>query len=197
MKLKLDNSLHQKIWNEVEKRMTGKGKKNYVLHSAMVTRAMQDIMKGEGGDPDVMIPAAMLHDIGLIKILKEKWYPKTTEEKQEYEVLHITYAVDVVPEILKPLGYTDDQITEIIRVVQSHKSKDPAGDNSVACMVDADNLSDIYSESFYSDAKFYGNTPQETYEFRSKNTFFTKTANEVFKQELEERRKEIDEENSK
>ncbi len=192
MNLTFTNPIHNQIWSEVEKRMAGKGKKDYVLHSAMVTRAMQDIIAGEGGDPDVMVPAAMLHDIGLTKIPKEKWFPKTPEEKQEYEDMHIAYDADVIPEILKPLGYTDNHIAEIVRIAQSHKSKDPAGDNTVACVVDSDNLSDTYKESFWSDTEHYGNDPRQTYEFRSKNTFFTKTANAVFQRELAERLREID-----
>ena len=192
MELVFTNELHYKIWQEVERRVTGIGKKDYVLHLKMVTKAMQDIIADEGGNLDLMLPAAMLHDSGLSKIPKELWYPKTPEEKDNYEELHIRLAAEVIPEVLKPLGYSESEIAEILRIAQAHKSKDSKGDNAVACMVDADNLSDTYKESFYSDVKSYGNNLMSTYEFRCKNKFFTKTANKVFQEQLKARLSEIE-----
>lgn len=191
MEITFSNPKHKQIWEKAVELLTGIGKKDYVLHCKMVTRAMQDIIKGEGGDENIMIPAAMLHDIGLSKIPKEQWFPKTKEEKDEYERLHIELAGDVIPAILSPIGYSEDEIKEVLYIAQSHKSKDPQGDARVACMVDADNLSDTYQESFFSDVKSYGNDPMQTYEFRSQNKFFTKTANDVFQKELAGRLSDI------
>ena len=191
MELALNNPIHKNIWQEVAKRLAGIGKKDYVLHSRMVTRAMQEIIVGEDCDSEVMIPSAMLHDIGLSKISKDKWFPKTPIEKEEYERMHIEFAKEIIIEILMPLGYKESEIAEIVRIAKSHKSKDPAGDMRVACMVDADNLSDIYKESFESDIKSYGNEPIQHYEFRSKNKFFTNTADKIFKEQLAKRLAEI------
>jgi hypothetical protein len=77
-------------------------------------------------------------------------------------------------------------------VVQSHKSNAPGGDKRIECIVDADNLSDSYRESFYSDVKSYNTTPQNNFDFRSKNKFFTSTAKEIFKRNMAERLKEIE-----
>ena len=187
----LNNPVHVKIWQELVKRLKGIGKKDYVLHSSMVTKAMQEIIAGEKCDPKVMIPAAMLHDIGLSGIPKEKWFPKTNEEKEEYEKMHIDLAKDIITEILSLNGFNDSQVAEIVDIAQSHKSKDPRGDIRVACMVDADNLSDIYKEAFESDIKSYGSSPMQHYEFRSKNKFFTATANKIFKEQLAKRLAEI------
>lgn len=141
---------------------------------------------------DILVPAAMLHDVGWSKVPERILIPKTDEEKKEAELAHIELARDIILDILGGLEYEQSEIEEIIRIVQLHKSKDPKGDNRVACMVDADNLSDTYKESFYSDVKSYDSTPQQTFDFRSKNKFFTDTARGIFKKHLEERKREIE-----
>lgn len=191
MNLIVRNKKHNLIWKEVVKRLKGIGKKDYVLHSRMVVRAMQDILQSENEDPEIMIPAAMLHDIGWSKVSDQIVNLKTDAEKKEAEIAHIELAADLISEILGCLEYKQSEIEEITRVVQSHKSKTPGGDKRIECIVDADNLSDSYRESFYSDVKSYNTTPQNNFDFRSKNKFFTSTAKEIFKRNMAERLREI------
>ncbi len=191
MEMTLENPKHERIWKEVKNRLTGLGKKDYVLHSGMVTRAMREIIKGEGGDPEILIPAAMLHDVGWTKVQSNLLIPETDEDKKEAERLHLALAPGVVQEILGSIGYEKNVIDRIINIVVSHKSKNPET-KEIECMVDADNLSDTYRESFYSDTRSYNSTPAKTYEFRKKNTFFTGTANKIFRQHLKDRLAEIE-----
>jgi len=58
-------------------------------------------------------------------------------------------------------------------------------------LIDADTLSDAFKEPFYEDCKAYKMKPKELYEFRKKNKFYTKSAREIFRKELEKRKKEI------
>jgi hypothetical protein len=183
---------YQEIWKIVERKLTGIGKKDYVMHSRMVTRAMEEIIDGEGGDPDILIPAAMLHDIGWVNVEEKYQFAKTSEDKKIAEQLHLKEAEPIIDEVLREVNYPGTLIEKIIYVVSNHKSKNPNGDKMIECMVDADNLSDTYQESFYSDVNSYGSTPLKTLEFRSKNTFFTKTANKIFKKHLKSRKAEID-----
>ncbi len=99
---------------------------------------------------------------------------------------------EIIREILGELDYDPDLISQIIRVVINHKSKEPNGDKEIECIVDADNLSDTYQESFYSDVISYNSKPSQTLEFRSKNKFFTKTAKEIFTTHLKDRKSEIE-----
>jgi molybdopterin synthase catalytic subunit len=162
------------------------------MHSKMVTRAMKEIIDGEGGDEDVLIPAAMLHDIGWLNVPEKYQFAKTDEDKKTAERLHLEKAPKLIKEILGELDYNSKLIEKIIRVVINHKSKKPNGDREIECIVDADNLSDTYQESFYSDVISYNSTPLKTLNFRSKNKFFTKTAEGIFKMHLEARQKEIE-----
>ncbi len=182
---------YEKLWEIVSKKLRGVGKKDYVLHSKMVTRAMQEIIQYEGGEEKILIPAAMLHDIGWLNVPKKYQFAKTDEDKKIAEKLHIEKAPEIIKEILKNLNYTNDRINRIIRVVINHKSKNPAGDKEIECIVDSDNLSDTYQEPFYSDVMSYNSTPIKTLKFRSKNRFFTKTAKSIFNKQIEERRNEI------
>ncbi|MBD3362682.1 HD domain-containing protein [Candidatus Dojkabacteria bacterium] len=183
---------YKNLWDIVKNKLNGIGKKDYVLHSKMVTRAMEEIIEGEGGNPDILIPAAMLHDIGWINVPRKFQFAKTHKDKIEAEKQHLEKAVPLIKKILQELQYSKSKIYQIIHVVTNHKSKKPGGDKNIECMVDADNLSDTYKESFYSDAVAYNVTPQEALEFRSKNSFFTETANQIFRNQLQIRKEEIE-----
>lgn len=186
------NQKYRNVWDEVSKRLQGIGKKDYVLHSRMVTRAMEEIIRGEGGNPDLLIPAAMLHDIGWSNVPKYLQFAKIPKDKKEAEKQHLEKAPDVIQTILISFEYNQGLIDKIIHVVLNHKSKNPEEDKEIECIVDADNLSDTFKESFYSDVISYSSTPQKTYDFRSKNKFFTKTAKAIFKRHLKARLNEIE-----
>lgn len=57
-----------KIW-ELAVPFLKKGKrKDFVLHSKGVVKAMELLLKQEKGDEDILIPAAILHDTGWSKV---------------------------------------------------------------------------------------------------------------------------------
>jgi len=73
----------------------------------------------------------------------------------------------------------------------AHKYADPE-ENDKRLLIDADALSDTYKESFYSDVTSYDSTPRKNFEFRSRNTFYTKTAKRIFEKHLDARLCEIE-----
>ncbi|MBN1618308.1 HD domain-containing protein [Candidatus Dojkabacteria bacterium] len=183
---------YENVWNVVTAKLKGVGKKDYVLHSKLVTLAMEEIIAGEGGNKDVLIPAAMLHDIGWVNVPEKYQADVKGEDKEIAEKLHLEKAPEIIKEVLEELGYSKELINSIIRVVINHKSKEPNGDTEIACMVDADNLSDTYKEGFYSNVVSYGLSPTTVFEYRSKNKFFTDTARSIFEGHLKDRKAEIE-----
>jgi len=57
-------SKYKAIWEQVKPLIVKAKRKNFILHTQMVIKAMEEIISGEGGDPNILIPAAILHDVG-------------------------------------------------------------------------------------------------------------------------------------
>ncbi|MCK4539640.1 HD domain-containing protein [Candidatus Parcubacteria bacterium] len=185
------NKKYNEIW-ELAKPYLEKGKmKNFVLHTKGVVKAMELLLQKESGDKDILIPAAILHDVGWAKVPAALQKSNNKKEKIQALKLHIEYAPKIVRKILSKTKYNKKQIKTIIEIIVAHKFKTPIRPDK-RLLIDADNLSDVFKEQFYSDAESYNVTPEQNYNFRKNdNTFYTKTAKIIFEKELEKRKQEF------
>jgi len=182
---------YQNVWKLAAEQLSKGINKDYVLHTEGVVKAMDLILKKEKGNPDVLIPAAILHDVGWAKVPKK--YQCTPDENKKLLAmkLHIKYAPEIIRNILTSLNYKVSWINEIIDVVVSHKFCKPRK-LSKKLLIDADQLSDAFKEQFNSDIKAYNSTPEKLYNFRMKdNKFYTKTAENIFLKFMKKRLNEF------
>ena len=185
------NKKYNEIW-ELAKPYLEKGKmKDFILHTKGVAKAMELLLQKENGDNDILIPSAILHDVGWAKVPTVLQKSNNKKEKIQALKLHIEYAPKIVRKILSEIKYDEKQIKTIIEIIVAHKFKNPIRLDK-RLLIDADNLSDIFKEQFYSDAKSYNVTPEQNYDFRKNdNTFYTKTAKIIFDKELKKRKQEF------
>jgi hypothetical protein len=190
------NKKYSKIW-ELVKPYLRKGKiKDFVMHTEGVVRATEMILKKEKGDAEILIPSAILHDVGWAKVPVELQNVKDRKEGNKKIIrkaleFHIEFAPEIINGILTKLGYDKKIIRKIIDVVKDHKFKNPR-DTNKRILIDADAVGCVFREQFYSDAKSYKNSPKENYEIRKKdNKFYTKTAKEIFEKEMRKREREV------
>ena len=191
MPLNFSMKQYNDVWKQATEQLRKGINKDYVLHTKGVVKAMQMILQKESGNPDILIPAAMLHDVGWAKVPKK--YQRTSNKKSKLIALklHIKYAPDIIRTILTSLNYKIFQINEIIDVVVSHKFCKPRK-LSKKLLIDADQLSDAFKEQFNSDIKAYDSTPEKLYSFRmNNNNFYTKTAENIFLQLMKKRQNEF------
>lgn len=182
---------YQNVWKMAVEQLSKWINKDYVLHTEGVVKAMKLILKKERGNPDILIPAAMLHDVGWAKVPKK--YQCTTDKNKKLKAmkLHIKHAPEIIRTILTSLDYKVSQINEIIDIVVSHKFCKPRK-LSKKLLIDADQLSDAFKDPFNSDIKTYNSTPEKLYNFRMKdNKFYTKTAENIFLELMEKRQNEF------
>jgi len=151
------------------KYLRGGVRKNFVIHAEGVVKAMEMILKKEKGDADILILAAMLHDVGWCSVPEKFQMAEDKKLKQEGMQLHI-------------------KNKKIASIVMAHKSNPRKSDKRI--LIDADALSDVFRKQFASDMAAYENTAQELYDFRKNNKFYTKTAKEIFEIEIKKRVKE-------
>ena len=183
---------YQEVWDLALPYLHKGVRKDFVIHTQGVVRAMELLLEKEEGDTAVLLPAAILHDVGWAEVphdIQHNWRDPT--DKRKGEKLHLIYASEIISDILKKLGYRDHQIDRIIEVVRAHKFQDPS-ELEKQLLIDADGVSDAFKDQFYRDIEIYENTPEQFYEFRMRDCkFYTVTAKEIFEREMAERKKEF------
>jgi uncharacterized protein len=95
-----------------------------IHHSLKVACYSSKLLEEYGGNREIIIPAALLHDLGRHKKLSD------------YE--HIKESVNQAEEILNRCGYSREEIEDIKRLIELHDSPE---DHDSKILYDADKLS--------------------------------------------------------
>lgn len=178
------------IWKLAEPYLKEGKRKNFILHTGQVLKAMEMLLKKEAGASCVLIPAAILHDTGWSKVPIKLQKSQDKKDKIEALKLHIEYAPEIIQKILRKLKYSEKDIKAITDIVVAHKFQKPKRQDK-RMLIDADTLAEAFKEQFYDDVRAYGGSSEEGYNYRIKNKFYTKTAAAIFKKEMTQRKKEI------
>jgi hypothetical protein len=109
-----------------------------IRHAERVFAYACEIQENEGGDPDVVICSAALHDIGIHEA--ERKYGSSAGNYQELE------GPAVAAEILKNFDLTQDQIDHICKIIANHHSARDIDTVEFRAVWDADWLVNIPDE---------------------------------------------------
>lgn len=181
----------EKVWELAVPYLKQGIMKDFILHTQNVVKSMELLIAGEGGDEDILIPAAILHDVGWSKVAPELQTNSDLEIKRQGQRQHVIFAGDIIQEILGKLDYGRKRIDRIVEIVKAHKFTDPA-EKEKQTLIDADNLSDVWKDQFDSDVKAYNSTPEQVYEFRTRNEYYSETAKNIAAKEMAERKRGLD-----
>jgi len=110
-----------------------------IRHAQNVLGYARELLKKEKGDRDIVIAAAILHDIGIKEC--ERKYNSTNGQLQEKE------GPAIARKILKDLKFSRDTIREICRIIASHHSPGEIDTMNFKILWDSDwlvNLKDEY-----------------------------------------------------
>lgn len=110
-----------------------------IRHAQNVLRYARELLKKEKGDRDIVIAAAILHDIGIKEC--ERKYNSTSGQLQEKE------GPAIARKILEDLKVGQDATTEICRIIASHHSPGEIDTMNFKILWDSDwlvNLKDEY-----------------------------------------------------
>jgi hypothetical protein len=184
------NHIHKKIWQLSLPYLKMGIRKDLVLHTKMVVKAMRILLKNEKGDSSILITAAIVHDTGWSKVPYSLQRAVDKNTAKQAMLLHLKYCTPIIKRILTTVNFDRHIIKDVISIVLSHKFKNPRTLEK-RLLIDADTLSDVFKKPFYADARMFNLLPQELYGIRSKNKFYTETAKIVFEKELKKRAQEI------
>jgi HD superfamily phosphodiesterase len=182
--------VHNRIWRLALPYLREGKKKNFVLHTKMVIKGIELLLKKENGNEDILIPAAILHDVGWSRVPIYLQKAKGGLRAKKAQELHLKYSVPIIKKILRIVDFENNTIRKVTETVLSHKFRNPRILDK-KLLIDADTLADVFREQFYTDAKIYNIFPQEFYHIRKNNKFYTNTAQQIFQKELKKREQEL------
>jgi hypothetical protein len=183
--------IYRKIWRLALPYLSKGIRKDFVLHTKMVVKGMKLLLKKERGDKDILIPAAILHDTGWANVPHYLQKAQDSKRIRKAMELHLKLSAPIIKEILCKVNFKTKKIKRVTDIVLAHKYKNPRALEK-RMLIDADTLSDVFKEQFYSDAKIYKVMPEDFFHIRRNNKFYTETAREIFQKELNKRAREIE-----
>lgn len=133
--------MDKKLKNAIIKKMMAYFEYNnsHINHTYRVLEYAEELLNIEKGDPNINIPVAILHDIGITAC--EKKYNSIEGQLQEIE------GPPVAREILESLKIDEKIIKEVCEIVACHHSPGEINTINFKIMWDADwlvNLPDVY-----------------------------------------------------
>ncbi|MGD9300243.1 MAG: HD domain-containing protein [Desulfobacterales bacterium] len=165
------------------------------VHTDVSTRLAFELLKREGGDEDIVIPAIILHDTGWKRVPAElhlkAFGPGAT--KPELNRRHEIEGVKIADEILRAVNYDRTMSKKILEIIDGHDSRHEPLSLNDRIVKDADKLWRYTGSGFYIDIKRFGESFDEGLERLSGNMpgwFFTVTAKEMAAEKLNRRQKE-------
>ena len=164
-------------------------------HTQISLKFAQQLLKKEGGDEDIVIPAIILHDVGW-KRLPEELHLKAFGPGSDPALtrIHEVEGAKIAREILEQLHYDRNKTQEILRIIEAHDTRTEAISLNDRLVKDADALYRVTSEAFRVNiARFRKTFDQllDLFESVSGTWFGTATAKNIAAKEIENRLKEF------
>lgn len=103
-----------------------------ISHAIEVTKYAEEILKGENGDEDVVITAAIFHDIGIHE--SERKYGSNAGHYQEIE------GPPIARSIMEKYNLPKDFIDEVCEIIGNHHSPGKVNSINFKIVYDADCL---------------------------------------------------------
>lgn len=189
--------IYQKIWQAA---LPHQDKRDDVGHAEIVTTFAIKLCELEKADGDIVVPAAILHDIGWSQVSeKERFHifdsNITKEQLREIQIKHEQKGVKLAQGISEKLGYSPETIEKILEIVSQHDTRKGFLSREDGIMRDADKLWRFSKVGFDADIRRRGVTFDEWHDYLEKNIdmsgfFFSESAKRLAREELEARKKE-------
>ena len=165
------------------------------VHTAISTRLAFKLLKREGGDEDIVIPAIVLHDTGW-KRVPEELHLKAfgpNASNPELNRLHEVEGAKIAKEILQKIHYDPHKTQKILGIIDGHDSRVKPLSRNDMIVKDADKLWRYSKSGFYIDIGRFGESHVEGVErlrARILSQLFTATARKMATEKLNRREKE-------
>jgi len=187
----------KKIWQIA---MPYQDKRDDEGHARIVTQYAIKLCQIEDVNDKIVIPAAILHDIGWSQLMKVERFAifdskSTLDTKAKVRIKHQKEGVKLAKKILNQVSYSQDFIKPILEIISQHDTRKNFFSNDDGAVRDADKLWRYSKIGFKADLRRRGN-PFDYYDklkkrIDEKNFFFFETAKNMARKELKNRKAEF------
>lgn len=161
-------------------------------HTRIAYEFAERLLREEGGDPEVVLPAIILHDVGWKCVPEDLQITAfgPGEKDMDLNRVHEVEGARIAEDLLNRAGYPPDLIIEIREIVLGHDSRvEPLSLND-AIVKDSDKLWRYSEHGFRTNVKRFGlPVPRYLIRLRTKldEWFLTKTARRLAREEERQR----------
>lgn len=190
--------VHKKIWDLAFSYQDKRGDEG---HSKITLDFALQLLDLQAANPDIVIPAIMLHDVGWDKLPEEERLladrSDTPPQKfRELRLWHQKEGVKIARMILAQVDYDEQLVPHILEIISQHDTRIGSISPEDAVVRDADKLWRYSNTGFWTDVKRKEITPQKWCDrlerwIDEEGFFFTSSAKDIARKELGERRKEF------
>ena len=167
------------------------------VHTLVSLGFALEILRREPGDPGVVIPAILLHDVGWSAVPEHlqitAFGPRV--RNPGLQKVHEREGARIAGRILRELGFPEPVVREVVRIVAGHDTRPGCRSASEAVVKDADKLFRYSREGFRIDCARFGLEPARHLgwlEARVGEWFLTPTGASLARTETAARWREID-----
>lgn len=157
------------------------------------------LLEQEGGEPGIVEPAVILHDLGWSQLTPEQiriafGVRAGGEEAERLNRIHERKGAAIARRILQSLDYLPLWIEQVAFLIERHDSGERADSLEEKIVKDADKLWRFSTVGFWKEIERQKLDQEELHRFlsaRYRTWFFTQTAVQLAEEELRDRGKEI------
>ena len=165
------------------------------IHTEISIGFAEVLLKKEGGDEEIVMPAIILHDVGWIRVPEDEQHKGFGPEIQSLRVVkkHELEGVEIARGILEAVDYDKDKIAEILEIIAGHDSRKEADSVNESIVKDADKLWRFSREGFTIDCDRFDLKPMERVKKKDLDIdriLFTASAKQIARKEIKKRLKE-------
>lgn len=131
---------HAAIWERAKAHLAVRNNDSHTLYAYGLARAL--VERVEGANPDVVLPAILLHDTGWSTVPDDQILDAIAPGSGRPDLVrqHEVEGARIATEILTALGHDEAVIAEVVAIIDGHDSRRDAISTNDACVKDADKL---------------------------------------------------------
>lgn len=169
-------------------------------HNEIHTRKSRDfaerLLDEEGGNPEVVIPAIVLHDIGWSRVPEDRQLTACGPNVQDPELtkVHEREGARLAGAVLADLDWPEALVDEIVDIVAGHDTRSGSRSLNESIVKDADKLFRLSLRGFSIDCERFELDPAAHLvwlEERIEGWFFTATAKRLAREEIAARQADL------
>ena len=166
------------------------------IHTRISWEFAVRLLAAEGGDPEIVVPAILLHDVGWSRVPEEQQLSAfgPNVENPELTKVHEREGARMAEEILAALEYDEGRISEIVSIIAGHDTRPGSRSLHESVVRDADKLFRLSAGGFPIDCARFELDPATHLDWLEEQIdrwFFTATAKQLAREEIRARLEEL------